>query len=291
MAAWDRGVLASQLARIGDFLLREPLLHFAIGGGLIFLAYALWAEPGTGRETITVMPERAAETIRQQTEQGSRPLTPADQAAVIQWLIDEEVLVREAYRRGIDRFDPLVRARLVDKMRFLLIDEPPVPTRQQLDDYLAAHADRYRTRWAVSLEHVFFRHQATPPDTSAALAALRAGVDFHTLGDRFPQGATLEAFDQESLTSLLGGEFAQRVMQLPTDAWTGPLKSTQGIHVVRVTRRAPPHIPQFDELEPDLKRHWVADQREASWQHCLEELRKQYTIQRPVLDLPSHTGG
>ena len=55
--------------------------------------------------------------------------------------VDEEVLVREACKQGLDRADPPIRERLADKMRFLLGGEPP-PTRAQLDAYLKANRAR-----------------------------------------------------------------------------------------------------------------------------------------------------
>ena len=58
--------------------------------------------------------------------------------------IDDEVLLREAYRRGLDR-DAVVRQHLVQKMRYILGEDEATPTEAELRAYLAANRERYRS--------------------------------------------------------------------------------------------------------------------------------------------------
>jgi hypothetical protein len=130
-----------RLRRAWWFACREPLVHFALGGGLIFLASGLWASPEP--DAIVVSPEMARGLADQRSQQLGRPLTAPERAAVVDEYIDEEVLVREAYKQGVDRTDGPIRERLADKMRLLLGREPPMPTREQLESYLKANRARF----------------------------------------------------------------------------------------------------------------------------------------------------
>lgn len=127
----------SRLHRGWEFACREPLVHFAVGGGLLFLAYWFWAAPVP--DAIVVSPEMAQAVVKEQSRLLGRSLTAAERAAVMADYVDEEVLVREAYKQGIDRTDTPIRQRLADKMRFLLGGEPPAPSREQLTSYLKAN--------------------------------------------------------------------------------------------------------------------------------------------------------
>jgi hypothetical protein len=60
------------------------------------------------------------------------PPTPAEDAALLARELDDEVLFREALARGLDRDDPSIRARLIEKMRFLHGGEHATATRDAL---------------------------------------------------------------------------------------------------------------------------------------------------------------
>jgi hypothetical protein len=107
-------------------------------------------------------------------------------AKVVSDYIDEEVLLREAYREGLDRGDPRIRRWLIDKVEFLLAEEPAEPTPAELDALFREHAEKYRTPRAVSFDHVFFA--GTP---QAILPRLRAGADFRARGHFARQGLKL----------------------------------------------------------------------------------------------------
>ncbi len=129
--------LSSRRTGLWSGLRREPLFHFLLGGGAIFLVYFVCFRPSL--EPIVVTPEMAEFIVRDQSEQVGRPLSDTERSAAIEEFIDQEVLIREAYRQGLDHSDVAIRERLADKMRFVLTGEPPVPTRRQLEEYLEAH--------------------------------------------------------------------------------------------------------------------------------------------------------
>src|SRR3990170_875643 len=139
--------------RIRHFL-REPLLQFAAAGGLLFLAHALWAPSDSNR--IVVTKELAEALATEREELLLRPLTNEERERVVTELIDEEVLLREAYRQGLDRGDPRIRRWLIDKVEFLVDEEPPDPTPADLDRLFREKPEHYMTPRAVSFDHVFY---------------------------------------------------------------------------------------------------------------------------------------
>ncbi len=130
--------------RLGTFVWREPLAHFVLGGGLIFLAYC--CSPNANPDAIVITPEAAEAAFKLRAETIGRPLTEPERSVALAELVEEELLVREALRQGVDRQDVVIRSRLADKMRFLLSGEPPAPTQEQLRAYLQANRQRFLTR-------------------------------------------------------------------------------------------------------------------------------------------------
>jgi peptidyl-prolyl cis-trans isomerase C len=60
---------------------------------------------------------------------------------------------------------------------------------------------------------------------------------------------------------VFGGNFASSLFELEPGAWQGPIESGYGWHLVFVDSLTPGRVPEFEEVEADVKSAWVADQR------------------------------
>ena len=147
------------------------------------------------RETISVTREIVDSLARTREELSGVPVTARERPALVAAYVSDEILLREAYARDLHRQDGVVRKRLLELMRFLLVEEPAEPTRTELDEYLAAHRQVYLAPSSVTLSHVYLASERPqgPPEAERLLARLRAGVDFRSLGDPFWLGHRLEA--------------------------------------------------------------------------------------------------
>ena len=90
------------------------------------------SEPPPERETISVTPEIVDSLARTREELSGVPVTAQERPALVAGYVSDEILLREAYARDLHRQDGLVRKRLLELMRFLLVEEPAEPTRSEL---------------------------------------------------------------------------------------------------------------------------------------------------------------
>ena len=264
------------MAKLGSTLLREPLLSFALCGALIFSLYTVFAEPD--RQRIVITAEIVDDLVQTQEALLGRSIGPKERQLLIAQFIDREILIREAYARGLDQRDGRVRHLLVDKMSFLINEEPPEPTAADLQALYATHASRYRTPKAVSFEHVFFES-----DRAAAvrlLPELQAGrAQAETAGEAFWLGRRLEHMNKTNMSVVLGTDFAEAVMALEAGVWEGPLPSARGWHLVRVeAHHQPQPLPQ-EQLRVRLREDWLAQRRNELYLRHMSELRARYRIQ------------
>lgn len=106
-------------------VLHWPLTHFLLLGALLYFAQSLLQ---TSRyDTIRISPQQV-ETLRSQWR-AQNPLsarTPSESEleASLRQYADEEILIREALRLGLDQTDAVVRRRLLQNMRFAFADAP-----------------------------------------------------------------------------------------------------------------------------------------------------------------------
>ncbi|MBX3027808.1 peptidyl-prolyl cis-trans isomerase [bacterium] len=105
--------------------LRLPLLHFLLGGVLLFgIARAVRSDAGRDslRSPVVITAAEIATMRDAYTRETGLQPTAADEAALVDRAVDEELLFRAALARGLDR-DRSVRSWLIEQMRILTDDD------------------------------------------------------------------------------------------------------------------------------------------------------------------------
>jgi len=243
-----------------------------------------WEESAPQREPIVVT-RAHVDGLRQQyvRQTGALP-SPEEEAALIERFVDDEVLIREARAMGLDRGDPIVRRRLVQKMQSLLEEfsgrEPP--TEPELQAYWDAHRSTYRTPERTSLSQVFLSRngEKEPPVARARrlLDRLRAGAAPETLGDPFLPGVHFEQRTGRELAATFGTDFVERLPALPVGVWEGPVPSSYGWHLVRVEARTAARPLELDAVRPRVLQALQSARRQEAVRAELGRLRDRYEV-------------
>lgn len=244
---------------------REPLLHFVILGALLFALWG-WLAP---EEALVVRASTVARIAEDEARRLGAEPSPAQLDAAIQAWIDDELLYREGLALGLDRGDPLVRRRVVQKVRFLHEDVGGV--QNPTDAELRAVAGDLRVEPRVGFEQVFLRRDAGG-DPIAVREALVAGADPATLGDPFVLGRTFTSRALPVVERDFGAEFAMGLMDAKVGEWTH-LDSPFGRHVVRVTEQVQGRAPTDRELRELATATVQREAREANAAARLQALR------------------
>ena len=136
-------------------------MHFLVLGGLLFGAwYAFNDQPQISDANRIVVDEAQMASIMATFQRTwLRPPTRKELAALVQDRIKEEILYREALALGLDRDDLVIRRRLHQKMEFISTDltEPKPPAEAELQAYLDANRDRFRTSERLSFTQVYLK--------------------------------------------------------------------------------------------------------------------------------------
>ncbi|MCB9754271.1 MAG: peptidyl-prolyl cis-trans isomerase [Myxococcales bacterium] len=283
--------------------LREPLIRFLLLGALIYVgalvrAGALDDRAGT-RDELRVPAEAVARARDEWRQRTGRDPDGAETRAAVEPFVREELLVREARRLGLERGDLVIRRRLAQKMRFVIeeLATAPEPTDVELEAWVRAHPERYRSPARVSFEHRFFarsqRGDATAQDAAAALDLLDAGASPESAGgDSFAHGREFTARSEDELRRLFGPAFATAVLELEPGAWRGPIASSFGLHVVRVTRRDAGAPARLEDVREAARADWRAERRARAQEEELRQRLARYeVILEEVLEEVRDAGG
>lgn len=283
---------------------REPLLHFALLGTVIFGINVLFSDSTTETKPqieITAADIEHLRTLWQRTWQ--RPPTPEELRGAIDARVREEILYREALAMGLDKDDTVVRRRLVQKLEFLSEDVVTLaePSTAALEHYFKEHVERYREPARLSFAQVYFstdRHglQAEAM-ASEALLALTAGAGSPVeagqgLGDRFLLDYAYGDESMQDISRKFGRDFADAIAQLPPGQWHGPILSGYGLHLVYIEDRTPGRTPALAEVRDVVLRDYEQAKREEAAQAFYDRLKQRYriAIDEKALSSVAHTG-
>ena len=279
--------------------LREPLLQFLVVGVLLF---ALWTvvTPHLGERgppnRIVLTDDDLQQLATTWMLAGRAP--PSDQQ--MQILIDdrvrEEVLYREALALGLDKDDTIVKRQLARKMEFLAEDvsKLEVPQNGELKAWFEQNKDHFALPARVSFRHIYFspdrrgknvrtdaervQHElvGTPMDAPAVTTAGDPFMFQQYYGDR--------PFDE--IARQFGPQFARSLVAVTPGAWAGPIASGYGWHVVFAESITPQRIPDFDDIEAEVKSAWIENRRDEVRVRLYKAMLARYEVLLPTRNRP-----
>jgi parvulin-like peptidyl-prolyl isomerase len=201
---------------------------------------------------------------------------------------DAQELYAQAVEIGFDRTDPVVRRFLVEQMRLLARagSRPDVFTDAELQDHLRRHAERFALPVFVRISHVYLdadrRREELARDARRLLARLRAGrispQAAPELGDPFFPGHHPALAARSELAKTYGPELAAEVMRLPVGAWSGPVRSAYGLHLVWVHESVPGEPPRLADVRSRLVLELAHERQEARLAAWLRDARRRHAV-------------
>lgn len=277
-------------------LFKEPLVHFLLLALAIFAVYGLFNGAGAQQPGgIVVTAPKVEQMAALFAKTWQRPPTPDELKGLIDDYVKEEILVRQALELGLDKDDTVVRRRLRQKMEFLADAQTPAPTEADLQAYLDAAPDGFRIDGTLAFQQVFLnaqrRGEAVNRDAASMLEMLSADpdADYAALGDATQLPAELPLSSEASIGQTFGAGFADALAKAPVGTWTGPVVSSFGVHLVRVTGREPGRVPTLAEVRGEVVREWTNARRREFDDQRFAALLKNYTVTIAPLSAGSAT--
>ena len=232
------------------------------------------------KETIAITSQTIDALVQQQEELQQFPVSPEQRQEIVEGHVDDEVLVREAYKLNMDKNDFRVRKRILSIMRSSLSEVVPEPTYAELQKYYEENKLDYQSDTLWTFEHVYFafNSERIPENSAFFLQDLSKSSDVNGMGDFSLMGNRVSRMSFRQISMNFGKSFATQVIDLPLNVWVGPLESNQGIHFVHLTAKADPEAPPFEQVEPYLRQDYLFRKSRESQQKKIQELRKPYEI-------------
>ena len=234
--------------------LQEPLLHFLVLGGLIFLLY-FYTNDGFTQESQRIIIPQAKIDQMVYIWQKKQMRIPSE--TELQQMLDNEVyneiMSREAVKLGLEREDGVIRRRLVQKMSFVFSDLAALvePSDAELKSYLVEHKEAFM-----------------------ADASLSFIVQNKTILEK--KYNDVSAWE---VSRTWGREFTKMLFSMPVESWKRKVPTTYGEVDVLVTEKKRQEVRPFSDIRPLLKQAWQLQAQKKSEQDFYDTLKKEYVVE------------
>ena len=244
----------SETNRASSAWLREPLLHFAVLGAVLFAADHFLVVRTDDPRTIVLgsaVTSEAKSAFR--TNRGRDPNAEELSALTSRW-IDNEVLYREGLAMRMDQGDTMIRDRVIFKALMVVesgLKLPPVD-----DKTLRAWFETQRARYDEPARYDFQEAVLSGDASEAATRAFTQALNTGTPGDAKAGLRVFKGRPLENLTQSYGPEFAKALEEGPQGEWRA-VPTRDGLRVMRLEAFAPPRPAAFEALRNVVLADWT----------------------------------
>lgn len=273
-------------------LLKSPTAHVVVLGLLLGLALLIAVGlPTTGDEVrrVVVTASDLAHLRVAFMRTWQREPTPEELRGELESYLREEILYREAVARGYDKDDLVVRRAMQRKMEFLGQAQVALdpPSDEEIRAYYSLRQERYAAPAVVSFAQIYFspeRRKEVERDLDEALREVRLAQpepDSEALA-RWGDAILLQSYytkqPEPQIASVFGEAFAEALVDLETGEWLGPVRSGYGLHIVKVTERQEPRIPDWTEVRDRVVADMQYEAGNAGREQLFQEVAQRYRI-------------
>jgi hypothetical protein len=255
--------------------LREPLLHFILLGGLLFVVDQVLVSRADDPRTIVVDAEVDAQAKQVFRDARGREPSNDELVSLRQVWLDNEVLYREGLALQLDKGDPTIRDRVIFKA--LSVIEASIKLPPFDDELLQDWFEHNRAKYDEPARYDF--HEAVLPGAPMH-GELEALAVLLNTGGSGESEASLRVFTgrpHSNIVQSYGAAFAQALEASPPDEWR-VLESEDGPRLMQLRAITPPKPAEFEPLRGVVLQDWtdatMADQRTA----IVRTLAKKYDV-------------
>ncbi len=197
----------------------------------------------------------------------------------------------ELYQMALDMRlhlgDEVIKRRMIQVMEQLLLagNPPPAPGEADIAAEFEQRREELRRPPRYSIEHIYFNREREA-EADAVIAKIQqenlTPGQARQLSSPFLPGYRFTAQTPDQLARHFGASFVENLQEEnPSPGhWTGPVRSTYGLHYVWLDALEPARDATVDEVRLQLQRDLESRAREAALRESVEAMRQHYEIRQ-----------
>ena len=228
-------------------------------------------------KNIYISDQEVISLINAWKSQVGREPTDDEISRIINNLVQEEILYREALNLGLEREDKIIKRRLAQKISFLKQESILKDfSQKEIIDFYKANRDKYYVPGLYTFTHKFFSSSSNSKERAQNHLnnsnRLYENSDPFFLGKNFAQTSSLE------INSNFGSNFSLYFENSPINQWIGPYKSSFGHHNLYITEYTPGFHPNLDDIYDQVMVDLNQLKRDSAISDFIKEVGSEYSV-------------
>ncbi len=197
---------------------------------------------------------------------------------IINNLVEEEILYREALNLGLDQDDKIIKRRLAQKISFLkqesIVD---TPSNNELLDYFNKNKDKYFIEPTFTFTHYYFSNENDALERSNE-AIIQISNNLNVSSDPFFLGKNFVDVSLKSIKSDFGDNFATYFNNFKINEWSDPVESAYGYHIILVINSNDGYYPDITMVLKQVEIDLLQSKRDKAVSEYLDNIKSEYKI-------------
>lgn len=280
-------------------IIAEPISQFLLAGAILYIIYTKTVSIIAPNELlinqndlINFMQFQANDFNKTAFEARYQKLSPSEKQTLLNQYVEDEVLVKEAQKLGLEQNDNVIRKRLIQKMKFILqneISQEINPTESELKAFYETHTAQYSTNEKYSFTHVFFAFENHSESQALQLTqdfihksknteiSADASLNF---SERFPYHNNYIQRNLDFIQSNFGEDFTKNLSKITPSpqTWKGPIKSNLGYHAILFIGKEANNISDFDTVKELVKNDYQHFKEKELLAQKIKQFENKYKI-------------
>jgi hypothetical protein len=255
-------------------LKNKVFIFFIIGIFLYLIDIGLNSDED---KNIYISDQEVISLINAWKSQVGREPTDDEISRIINNLVQEEILYREALNLGLEREDKIIKRRLAQKISFLKQESILKDfSQKEIIDFYKANRDKYYVPDSYTFTHKFFASNNNSKER--AQNHLNNSNGLYENSDPFFLGKNFADVSSLEINSNFGSSFSSYFKNPPINQWIGPYKSSFGHHNLYITNYTPGFHPTLEEIYNQLLVDLNQLKRDSAISDFIKEVGPEYSV-------------
>ncbi len=269
--------------KIINSIVQEPYIHFLVIGSLLYLYYQNYHTTPImkTKENIIISSTEIEDINRTSSILWGRNLRPSELNSIIKATYFDKILLNEAIGLDLEKKDSEIQTKLISKMKQILTPNIEEPSEELLYKFYLQNIKDYSITSKISFYHIYLNNIAKIDMKSFVemlnINAIEAKYA-NNYGDNYSLGNQILSIDKAQLSKKFGKYFSGRVWKLSSKRWHEAVRSSNGYHILYITKKETTHPYPFNDIEDRVYNDYMQKQKEDNILSAYKKLSTQYNL-------------
>ena len=272
------------MIKITKKILREPLFHFILLGGLVYIYFSFVHKADGITAKQIVLSSFEVQKLKSSFEKEyKRKVDTKLLKILIERRYYESILLDKAFSLKIAQNDKIVSQRLLQKMQFLMLDSSKYkePTQEELEKFYTKNIEDYSHIKTLSFSSIYF-HNDKDRHIEEVYELLQISKvkwsDAEGLSESSSLPYHVEKATFTSVAKEYGKYFAKKLFTLTQGSWHKAIQTKDGARIVYVTEKEVGKPYSFEDVESRVYEDYVQMQQIKQKEKAYAEMASQYSL-------------